>query len=365
MKTKKIALVIPSLHSGGMERVMSELACYFEKKKNVEVHLILYGIHPVMFYPLPYKVKIHKPSFVFNNAERIKSTLKRLKYLRAEIKKINPDTILSFGEFWNSFVLIALYGLKYPVFISDRSQPDKPLSFFHNALRRFAYPRAKGMIAQTAKAKEIYSAIFKRQNIRVIGNPIREITSGNTLDKENIVLSVGRLIPTKHHDELIRLFAELNIPDWQLIIVGGDALKLKLSDKLRKLIVDLKAQDRIILAGTQSDVDSYLQKSKIFAFTSSSEGFPNVIGEAMSAGLPVVAFDCMAGPSDMIKDNETGHLIPLFDYTSFAVKLKELMLNEDKQIEYGTLGREAIKLFSRDKIAEDFFQFILPDYYCK
>lgn len=362
MITKKIALVVPSLHAGGMERVMSELASYFERKENIEVHLILYGINPVIFYPLSDKIKIHKPAFSFNNAKRITSTFKRLRYLRAEIKNINPDTVLSFGDLWNSFVLIALYGLKYPVYISDRSQPDKPLSFFYNTLRKLSYPTAKGMIAQTSKAKEIYSAIFMRQNIKVIGNPIREIASGEISNKKNIVLSVGRLIPTKHHDELIQLFIDLNIPDWQLIIVGGDALNLKLSEKLKKQIIDLNAQDRVILAGTQSDVDSYLQKSKIFAFTSTSEGFPNVIGEAMSAALPVVAFDCMAGPSDMIKDSETGYLIPLFDYPLFATKLKELMLDENKQRAFGIKGQEEIKRFSREEISEKFFQFILPDY---
>lgn len=361
MIKKKIALVISSLHAGGMERVMSELACYFETKENVEVHLILYGINPTVFYPLSDKIKIHEPTFPFDNARRIISTLKRLKYLRAEVRKLKPDTILSFGDLWNSFVLMALYGLKYPVYISDRSQPDKPLGFFYRTLRKISYPTATGMIAQTTKAKEIYSAIFRHLNIKVIGNPIREIASGNASDKQNIVLSVGRLIPTKHHDELIRLFAALNIPDWQLIIVGGDALNLKLSEKLKDLIVELNAQDRIVLTGSQPDVESYLRKSKVFAFTSSSEGFPNVIGEAMSAGLPVVAFDCMAGPSDMIKDNETGYLIPLFDYVMFASKLKDLMLDEDKQTLYGKYGQEAIKLFSRDKIAEEFFQFILPD----
>lgn len=363
MITKKIALVIPSLHSGGMERVMSELACYFERKEHIEVHVILYGIDPVVFYPLSDKIEIHKPNFAFNNAKRITSTFRRLKYLRAEIKKINPHTVLSFGDLWNSFVLIALYGLKYPIYISDRAQPDKPLGLFYSILRRLSYPTAKGMIAQTAKAKDVYSAIFRRQNIKVIGNPIREISAGEISNKKNIVLSVGRLIPTKHHDELIQLFVDLNIPDWQLIIVGGDALNLKLSEKLKKQIIDLNAQDRIILAGTQSDVDSYLQKSKIFAFTSSSEGFPNVIGEAMSAGLPVVAFDCMAGPSDMIKDNETGYLIPLFDYNSFVSKLKELMLDEGKRIAFGLKGQEEIKHFSREEIAEEFFQFIMPDYY--
>ena len=85
--------------------------------------------------------------------------------------------------------------------------------------------------------------------------------------------------------------------------------------------------EKIILAGTQKDVESYLLRSRIFAFTSSSEGFPNVVGEAMSAGLPVVAYDCVAGPSDMVVNDRNGYLIPLFDKGAFGVKLKYLMDN--------------------------------------
>lgn len=355
---KRIALVIPSLHAGGMERVMSELANYFVLKNDVEVHLILYGSAPIFFYPLSDKVITHAPLSEFDNKRRISSTLKRLWFLRKTVYKIKPNTILSFGDFWNSFVLLALLGTNYPVYISDRSQPDKVLSRFYTILRKLLYPRAKGIIAQTQKAKEVYETYFKQQNITVIGNPIRQIPSGEYTAKENIIISVGRLIPTKHHDKLIELFARLNIPDWKLIIVGGDALKQKLSLQLEELVGSLGMKDRVILAGTQSDVEAYLQKSKIFAFTSSSEGFPNVIGEAMSAGLPVVAFDCVAGPSDMVIDEETGYLIPLFDYDNFASKLKQLMLDEGKQRLFGTNGKEYIKRFSRDDIAESFFQFI-------
>ncbi len=357
----KIALVIPSLHAGGMERVMSELASYFSLKDSVEVHLILYGIKPAIFYPITENVIIHTPTGEFNNRQRILSTLKRLWFLRREIRKIKPDTVLSFGDLWNSFVLLALIGIKYPVYISDRCQPDKKLSAFYNLFRKLLYPRARGIVAQTQKAKDLYEVYFKHKNIEVIGNPIRQIPSGEYSAKENIVVSVGRLIPSKHHDELIRLFTSLNIPDWKLIIVGGDALKKTLSLQLQALIDNLDVKDRVVLAGSQSDVEYYLQKSKIFAFTSSSEGFPNVIGEAMSAGLPVVSFDCVAGPSDMIEDGKTGFLIPLFDYDSFAQRLKELMMDEDMQQRFGSRGKEAITRFSRDKIADIFFRFITTD----
>lgn len=354
----RIALVIPSLHAGGMERVMSELANYFVLKNDVEVHLILYGITPTFFYPLSDKVITHVPLSEFDNRNRVLSTLKRLWFLRKTICKIKPDTILSFGDLWNSFVLLALIGTGYPIYISDRSQPDKTLSRFHTTLRKLLYPGAKGIIAQTQKAKDIYEPYFRHKNISVIGNPIREIAEEDYSIKENIVISVGRLIPTKHHDKLIQMFAELNIPDWKLVIVGGDALKQNLSQRLTVLIDTLDAKDRVVLAGTQNNVDAYLQKSKIFAFTSSSEGFPNVVGEAMSAGLPVIAFDCVAGPSDMVIDEETGYLIPLFDYDNFANKLKQLMLDEGKQRLFGAKGKEYIKRFSRDDIAESFFQFI-------
>jgi glycosyltransferase involved in cell wall biosynthesis len=56
----------------------------------------------------------------------------------------------------------------------------------------------------------------------VIGNPIRNWPRDEE-QKENIVLSVGRLIKTKHFDDLIRMFVELNVPGWKLMIVGGDA----------------------------------------------------------------------------------------------------------------------------------------------
>jgi GalNAc-alpha-(1->4)-GalNAc-alpha-(1->3)-diNAcBac-PP-undecaprenol alpha-1,4-N-acetyl-D-galactosaminyltransferase len=361
MTKKKICLVIPSLHAGGMERVMSVLAGYFCSKSEFEVHLIMYGIKPELFYTIPSNISIHKPSFIFNNKFRIWYSIKTLCYLRNKIKNLNPDSILSFGEYWNSFVLLALYGYNLPIYVSDRCQPDKSLGAIHDTLRKCLYPRAKGIIIQTGQAKEIYRKILPEAKLHIIGNPIRIIAKDEFVIREKIVLSVGRLIHSKHHDELIKLFVEIKEPGWKLIIVGGNALKQKNLERLQLLVQELKAEDEVILTGSRQDVDGFYRKSKIFAFTSSSEGFPNVIGEAMSSGIPVVAFDCVAGPSEMIEDGINGYLVPLFDYNMFKNRLKSLM--QDDQFR-DSMSKNTVKIhkrFSKEVIADTFLKTILEE----
>ncbi len=354
-----ICFIIPALgSSGGMERVMSQIVNYVAENKNDEVHLLMYGAGcEKMFFDISKKVTVHIPQFKYSANNRIMYAIKALRFIRKTVKNISPDTILSFGEIWNNFVLLALYGLKYPIYISDRCRPNKSFGKFHDTLRKWLYPKSTGIIAQTEKAKQIYLTQFHHDNIVVIGNPIRQIEDKG-MERENVVVSVGRLIDTKHFDQLIDIFATINVPDWKLVIVGGDALKQKNSIKLQEQINDLNLQGRIILTGQQKDVESYLLGSKIFAFTSSSEGFPNVIGEAMSAGLPVVAYDCVAGPSDMIENGKNGYLVPLFDKELFIERLRLLMNKERLIIEMRRNAREDIKHFNVREISERFYQTI-------
>lgn len=356
---KKICLVIPSLQAGGMERVMSELAWAFSKREEVELHLVLYGISREIFYTIPEDIQIHKPKFRFNNRIRTLHTLRTLAFLRRTIKGMDPATVLSFGEYWNNFVLLSLMGLKIPVFVSDRSQPDLSLGRFQNFLKQRLYPRARGIILQTRKAKEIYLRKHRHPNIQVIGNPIRRIESkGVRYKREKQVLMVGRLIKSKHQDLLIKMFSRVCTPDWNLLIVGYDHLKQQHMKRLKELAKDLGVEKQVIFTGKSDEIEKHYLSASIFAFTSSSEGFPNVIGEAMSAGLPVLAFDCIAGPSEIIEEGATGFLAPLFDEPAFEAKLKLLMQDEDLRKEMGARGREKIQDFSIEKIAEKFYTFI-------
>jgi GalNAc-alpha-(1->4)-GalNAc-alpha-(1->3)-diNAcBac-PP-undecaprenol alpha-1,4-N-acetyl-D-galactosaminyltransferase len=355
-----ICLVIPSLQAGGMERVMSQLAEYFVTKNDTVIHLVLYGITREIFYPVPDSIIIHKPSFVFNNKFRFYFTLKTLLFLRRKMKEINPESILSFGEYWNNFVLLSSLGLKYPVYVSDRSQPDKSLGIFHDTLRKFLYRKAKGLIFQTEKAKEIFQSNNRHSNIAVIGNPIRSfdcVRSGS--EKKKNVLMVGRLIKTKHQDKLIEMFAKVSPPDWNLILVGYDHLKQENMENLKEMARNLNVEQRVVFMGKMDNVEKIYCTSSVFAFTSSSEGFPNVIGEAMAAGLPVIAYDCIAGPSEMIIDGKNGFLVPLFDNSQFEEKLAKLMDDEGLRETLGYNARESIKKFSSEKVCETFYKFIL------
>lgn len=338
---------------------MSELAGYFDHIEDVELHLVLYGKGREVFYSLPENIRLHKPDWPFDNDKRFWHTIKTLLYLRKTVKKINPDRILSYGEYWNSFVLLALKGLHYPVYVSDRCKPDKFLGKLHERLRNWLYPAAAGIIAQTSVAKSVYLEKGLNKNIKVIGNPIRDIQNdSDTVEKENIVLTVGRLINTKHHDRLIDIFNQADAEGWKLIIIGGNAIKQDGMGRLRKKIDELNLNSKVILTGTISNVEEYYLKSKIFAFTSSSEGFPNVIGEAMSAGLPVVTYNCVAGPADMVKDGENGYLVDLFDDVTFDERLRKLMNDENLREKMGKKSRETIQKFSVDTVGKEYFRFI-------
>ena len=356
---KIICLVVNSLQAGGMERVMSELAINFAANPSFKIHLVLYGIKRDIFYAIPENIIIHKPEFEFDSKQRLRSTLRTLLFLRKKLISVQADAILSFGEYWNSFVLLACIGLKLPIYVSDRCQPDKDFGRIQTWLRKWLYPKARGIIAQTQIAKDIYLNSIRQPNVKVIGNPIRIIEDNVAIEKENIVLTVGRLISTKHHDELIRLFVRINNPDWKLVIIGDDALKQKNMARLQALVNELEANEKVKLLGKRADVEAYYLKSKIFAFTSSSEGFPNVIGEAQSAGLPVVAFDCIAGPAEMLIDGENGFLVPLFDYSLFEKRLGQLMQQTELQKKLGDNARQSVKKFSAAKISLQYEKFIL------
>lgn len=169
---------------------------------------------------------------------------------------------------------------------------------------------------------------------------------------------VSRIISTKHHDRLISIFSKLDAPNWKLVIVGGEALKQKHVKNLKDLANHLGIAKRVMFEGEQKNVEDYYLRSSIFAFTSSSEGFPNVIGEALSSGLPVVSYDCIAGPSDMIDDGKNGFLITLFDDEKFRQKLQLLIDDEVLRSEFGNAAKRRIQKFSVESIGKQYLKLI-------
>ena len=354
----KVVFIIHALNIGGMERVMSILLNNFAQRNNVEVSLVLIGRHRRIEFDLDQRIQVYKPGFKFNPRQRNLSTLKTLSFIRQTIQSIKPSVILSFGEMWNNLVLLSLSGLNFPIYISDRSQPDKNLGRLHNFLKKKFYPKANGLIAQTTHAANIAKRKKLNNNIKVIGNPIRALDLPK-VKRENIILTVGRLIPTKNVDRLIDVFSNLDDKHWELIVIGGNAKHLDLLSQYKTQVKTLGMTEQIKLLGQQKHVEDHFAKSQIFAFMSTSEGFPNALGEAMAAGCACIAYDCVAGPSDMIDDGINGFLIPEGNETLFQQRLSELIQNQDIRERLGTKAQEKIKNFEAHKISQSFLDFML------
>jgi glycosyltransferase involved in cell wall biosynthesis len=170
------------------------------------------------------------------------------------------------------------------------------------------------------------------------------------------------MIETKNYDLLIRVFAKLDAPGWKLVIIGSDSQKQNIMSELNLLVRNLNLEGRVELPGTQNNVDDFYLKAKIFAFSSSSEGFPNVVGEAMAAGMAVVSFDCVAGPSDIITNDVNGFLVPVFDEAVFQDKIQQLVNNKNLRIRFGIEAIKGMARFSVPSISTRFLQTILSDY---
>ena len=104
------------------------------------------------------------------------------------------------------------------------------------------------------------------------------------------------------------------------------------------------------LPGLSAAPGAWLSEAGIFALTSRYEGFPNVLGEAMAAGLPVVAMNCLSGPAEMIRDDRDGLLVPADDIAALALALDRLMGDEGLRRRLGMTAREAASQWAPGRV---------------
>jgi len=157
------------------------------------------------------------------------------------------------------------------------------------------------------------------------------------IPKQFDVLSIGYLSLIKHHEILLRVIAILKkkYPQIKGCIVGNGPRERELT----KLAKDLGVEENIYFAGYQQDVAYYYNRSKIFIHTSEREGFPNVVLEAMSCGLPCVVSNC-GDIIDIVKDGVNSFVIQNYDDSEGFAKVT-LKLLEDKDT-YSKISRNAL-----------------------
>lgn len=279
-------------------------------------------------------------------------------FIRRNVKEFKPDAVLSFGDWFNPLVLFSLLGLKYPVYISDRTSPDFKFKFPIKPLKRLLYPKSAGFVAQTRRAALYNESRFGRKlKIQIIPNALRPVTLYPDISRERIILYVGRLSWEKAPERLLIAFS--NIPDkqgWKLHIAGSGPL----SNKMKQLALDLQINDSVIFYGKVSEIDKLYAKAGIYVLPSHLEGFPNSLCEAMAAGLPCICFDSI--PYEEIFTNGVdGIAIGSGDLNMLTSKLIELMNNEHLRENLGTQAKQIRNRLSVELIGQQFIEFIFGE----
>jgi GalNAc-alpha-(1->4)-GalNAc-alpha-(1->3)-diNAcBac-PP-undecaprenol alpha-1,4-N-acetyl-D-galactosaminyltransferase len=319
----KVVLINYTLNFGGAERYTSQIA-NFLSKKGIEVFIILLD-NSTIEYDLEKEITVIQPT-----KKRPQETIKKIfyfiyvfKYVRENVRKLNPTVIINTA--FPSFIMAAIGNL-FPVILSIRCDPQRIglIEGFKisNTIRKFFYKRAKVIIAQTQYANEILFEQFRHPNIITISNFLYEYKELK-IERENEILCVGRLVKSKGQEYLLRAFSMIHVKDWKLILVGDGPEK----SNLEQLTHSLGLSDKVSFVGNQKDVNVYYQRAKIFAFPSLTEGFPNVLLEAMSSNLACISFNCISGPSEIINDGENGFLVEVGDIKELSEKIN-LLIND-------------------------------------
>ena len=189
-----------------------------------------------------------------------------------------------------------------------------------------------------------------------IPNMLEEIVhKSSNLDNNNVIF-VGRLDAGKRINEIIVIASKLKDNKWTFKIIGDGKEK----DNLTNQIKENKLTKKVLLLGskTHNEVLDELYKSSIFIMTSISEGLPMVLLEAMSVGVPCIAYETESGINDIISNNIDGFVIKNRDETEMIKKLEELMTNVKLRKEMGKKALEKAKKFSKEEITDKWIDFL-------
>ena len=353
MKKKKIAFVLPSLGSGGAERVLSILANKFVEDFDVMI-ITLYKCQP--FYPLKKEINLNYCRETYLDSPTKWQSLKNhwmiFYNLNKLLKNHGIDVCIGFMTTANIYLSIFSKINNIPCIISERIHPEfHKLNKFWQFMRRQTYGFANVLVVQTDSIKSYFEKFIEKKNIKIIKNPLasgliqkRDIKH----PREQIILNVGRLDAQKNQDLLIKAFANVDNEGWKVVLVGEGELRMT----YETLITSLNLEQKIELVGIDSNIDTYYNNASIFVFTSRYEGFPNALTEAMYFGMACISTDCPSGPSDLIDTDYNGFLIRVEDQEALEVKLKILMADSELRNQMGLKAMERTKEFEPEVILD-------------
>jgi GalNAc-alpha-(1->4)-GalNAc-alpha-(1->3)-diNAcBac-PP-undecaprenol alpha-1,4-N-acetyl-D-galactosaminyltransferase len=354
----KVLLTTASLQGGGAERVLTWLAGSLLDRGH-EVTLITLMSPDSDFYSLPPGVKreVHKRG---KQWRRDSLRIRRLFFLSLLRKHSrSADVVVSFLTTINAATLIATFGLKTPVIISERSAKTSGgcENRDEHIIRRLAPRGAYCLVVQSEQIADQFQGEWGLPQCVIPNAYLPSVSSASTQLRSNVVLSVGRLVEVKNHASLIRAWAIicLNNPDWVLRIVGDGPLRESLEDLSWSLMI----RDRVELIAATHEIGMEYDRASIFVFPSLKEGFPNALLEAAGNGLPCIATDCPGASSEILEHGKAGILVPVNDDLALAEELQRLISDPVLRNSFSERAKESVQRFSAKEIADKWESLLL------
>ena len=204
------------------------------------------------------------------------------------------------------------------------------------------------LFALTEELKLEYEKFLKNKNVKVLRVPNMITMPDKVSNLSDNLITICRLHPIKKVDEMIDIYSKMDTK-CKLYIVG-DGVEYT---HLKKIITEKDLDGKVILTGykTKMQMEKYILDSKVFLMTSISEGLPMVLLEAMSYGIPCIAYDA-SGIKDIIEDGKNGYVIPSRDEALYIKKLNDLINDDVKLKEFSKNAIKKANEFTKENVVK-------------
>nr|WP_295869237.1 glycosyltransferase family 4 protein [uncultured Chitinophaga sp.] len=348
----KVALIINNItNSAGTERVVVNLSnCFVAKGITVEIHSLsttggtaFFALHPdvrILHHGLD---EYANETSVFRKLYyKIRNTIRS----RHVFKNLEGNILIGTGKNINFYLALFSSGKKAARVGCEHFTHSAPMSPVIRKLRNRLYARLEKLVVLNQTDLAYYSQYMN--NVVCIPNFIAEVPAEYSRLDQHVALAIGRHNWEKGFDTLLHVWQKVNKthPGWKLRIVGNGPLLQQHID----LAGELAISDAVIFEPPNNDLSGIYQNASLYIMTSRTEGFPMVLLEAMSRGLPCVSFDCEAGPRDMILHNETGYLIPPDHTDEMVSSINNLIANPHQRASMQLAARRHVEMFTVERI---------------
>ena len=341
---KKILCIIEGLGSGGAERQLVGLASLL-KRNGYDVSVLTY--YPDSFY----KHVLDEAGVPYEYYAKAQNRVKRIFALRKRIKQIAPDTVIAYME-TESLVscIIRLTGLKFNLIVSERNTTQT--IGLKERIRFFLYRWANWVVPNSYMQEKflLNNFAYLKPKIRTITNfvdtdffsPIEIERSGTCK-----MLCVGRMTAQKNILRFLDAVKQLKEQGVALTIDWVGNNRTEYAKECMAKLNELSVGDIIHFLGERKDIRAEYRSHDFLCLPSIYEGFPNVVCEAMSCGMPIVCSD-VCDNHRIVVNEENGFLFDPLDVNSMVTAIKKfLSLDDETKQQIGRNNRErAIDLFA-------------------